>query len=208
MIWPWRFIPDLDKTLKRFGELSIYIYIYIYMYDMRADQTRIWKCLSQDGKLLTKHMLTYDLLDPYEQISVKCSPNSLVIHWPSFRRCYFQMYSVSLKLWCLGFESWMTFVPRLQFSTSRYWFGKWLAVVSVTNHYLNVCWQAHCHKKMTCVWRRPFCPCQEFNQNTTTSISHNVNWFQTQNMKQYWLKKSGKGRNIILIRSEKGVTWS
>ena len=69
------------------------------------------KCLLQDGKPLTKYILTYDLLDPYEQISVKCLLNSLVMQWPSFRRCHFQMYSLSLKLWCLGFESWMTFVP-------------------------------------------------------------------------------------------------
>ena len=38
------------------------------MRDVRADQ----KGLLWDAKPLTKHMLTYDLLDPYEQISVKC----------------------------------------------------------------------------------------------------------------------------------------
>ena len=39
--------------------------------------------------------------------------------------------------------------------------------------------------------------------NITTNISHNINLFQTQNMKQYWQKRSGNGRNMILIRSGK-----
>ena len=56
---------------------------------------------------------------------------------------------------------------------------------------------------MSCAWRRPFCPGQKFNWNVTTNISHDINLFQTQNMKQYWQKISGKGRNMILIRSGK-----
>ena len=66
MIWPSRLIPDLDKTLTRFGDWSV------QMRDVGADQKCIWKCLLRDAKPITKHMLTYDLLDPYEQISVKC----------------------------------------------------------------------------------------------------------------------------------------
>ena len=66
VIWPTRFIPDLDKTLTRIGDLSV------QMRDMRADQKCIWKCRLWDAKPLTKHMVTYDLLDPYDQISVKC----------------------------------------------------------------------------------------------------------------------------------------
>ena len=63
--------------------------------------------------------------------------------------------------------------------------------------------------KMPCTWRRPFCPGQKCNQNITTNISQNIldysdNLFQTPNLKQYWQKWSGKGHNIILIRSEKG----
>ena len=129
-----------------------------------------------------------------------------MIQWPSFRRCYFQMYSLPLKLWCFGFESWMTFVPRGKFQT--------------------LVWKMACHRfsdkplpkrvlknplslKMPCTWRRPFCPGQKCNQNITTNISQNIldysnNLFQTQNMKQYWQKWSGKGYNMILIRSEKG----
>ena len=164
--------------------------------------TCIWKCLLQNGKPLTKHMLTYDLLDPYEQISVKCLIHILVMQWPSFRRCYFQMYPISLKLWCLRFESWMTFLPR-----------------ATIFYKSTLVWKMACHRfsdkplskrvlasplplKMTCVWRRPFRPCQKFNQNTTTNISHNINLFQTQNIKQYWQKRSGKGRNMIPIRAQ------
>ena len=66
VIWPSRFIPALDKTLTRLGDWSV------QMRNVRADQKCIWKCLLWDAKPLTKHMLTYDLLDPYEQISVKC----------------------------------------------------------------------------------------------------------------------------------------
>ena len=66
MIWPSCFIPDLDKTLTRFGDWSV------QMRDVRADQKCIWKCLLWDAKPLTKHMVTYDLLDPYEQILVNC----------------------------------------------------------------------------------------------------------------------------------------
>ena len=57
---------------------------------------------------------------------------------------------------------------------------------------------------MSCAWRRPFRPGQKFNENITTYSSHNINLFQTQNMKQYWQKTSGNGRNMILIRSGKG----
>ena len=42
------------------------------MRDVWADQKYIWKCLLWYAKPLTKHMLAYDLLDPFEQISVKC----------------------------------------------------------------------------------------------------------------------------------------
>ena len=55
-----------------------------------------------------------------------------------------------------------------------------------------------------CAWRRPFCPGKKFNWNITTNISHDINLFQTQNMKEYWQKISGKGCNMILIRSGKG----
>ena len=37
----------------------------------------------------------------------------------------------------------------------------------------------------------------------TKNISRNINLFQTQNMKQYWQKRSGKVRNMILIGSGK-----
>ena len=114
------------------------------------------------------------------------------------------MYSLSLKLWRLGFEKWMRFVP-----------------MGTIFYKSTLVWKMACHRfsdkplskrvltsplplKMPCVWRRPFCPCQKFNQNTTTNISHNINLFQTQNMKQHWQKRSGKGRNMILIRSGKG----
>ena len=42
------------------------------MRDVRADQKCIRKRLLWDAKPITKHMLMYELLDPYDQISVKC----------------------------------------------------------------------------------------------------------------------------------------
>ena len=66
VIWPSRFIADLDKTITRFGEWSV------QMRDVRADQKCIRKRLLWDAKPITKHMLMYELLDPYDQISVKC----------------------------------------------------------------------------------------------------------------------------------------
>ena len=116
--------------------------------------------------------------------------------------------TLSLKLWCLRFESWMTFVLR-----------------GTIVYKSTLVWKMACHRfsdkplskrvltsplplKMPCVWRRPFFPCQKFNKNATTNISHNIGLFQTQNMKQYWQKRSGKGRIMIFIRSRKGVTWS
>ena len=150
MIWPSRFIPDLDKTLTRFGDWSV------QMRDVRADQKCIWKCLLWDAKPLTKHMVTYDLLDPYEQISVKCKLNILIIRWPSFYRCYFQMYSFRTIFGVLGSNhDWRLFLG-IQFSASQYWSEKMachrfgekplskrvLTKLIVTN--------------MSCVWRRPF----------------------------------------------------
>ena len=123
-------------SIRPLHDLAIGVYIFTMCGPIKES---IWKCLLRDGKQLTKHMLTYGLLDPYEQISVKCQINILVIQWPSFRRCHCQLYSLPLKLWCFGFESWMAFIPR---GTSQHWLGKWLATVSVTSHYLNVCWQS------------------------------------------------------------------
>ena len=90
------------------------------------------------------------------------------------------------NLWCFGFELWMTFVSRgttLVWKMACHHFGakplskRVLTKLTVTN--------------MSCA-------------NITTNIFHNINSFQTQNMKQYWQKRSGKGRNMILIRSGKG----
>ena len=98
------------------------------------------------------------------------------------------------------------FFLGVQFSASQHWSEKWLATVLVTSHYLNVCWQSSlsliCHvhggghffraKKLIKIYPQTF------------PILSYTNLFQTQNMKQYWQKGSGKGRNMILIRSGKG----
>ena len=101
-------------------------------------------------------------------------------------------------------HEWRLFLG-VQISASQHWSEKWLAAVLVTSHYLNVCWQSSlsliCHVHDGGHFVRAG---QKFD--ITTNISHNINLFQTQNMTQYWQKTSGKGRNMNLIRSGKGVT--
>ena len=169
------------------------------MFDVRADQTCIWKCLLQDGKPLTKHMLTCDLLDPYEQISVKCLLHILVMQWPSFCRCYFQMYCLSLKLWCLRFESWMTFVPR-----------------GTIFYKSTLVWKMACHRfsdkplskrvltsplplKMTCVWRRP-----KYFVRAKNLIKIQPQTFPIISI--YFKRKTWN--NIDRKDRQRGVTWS
>ena len=158
MIWPSCFIPDLNKTLTQFIDRSV------QMRDVRAYQNCIWKCLLWDAKPLTKHMLTYDLLDPYEQISIKCQLNILIIRWPTFHRWYFQMYSFRKIFGALGSNhEWRLFLG-VQFSASQHWSEKWLNCHRFSDKPLSKPVLTELTvTNMSCAWRQPFCPGQKFN---------------------------------------------